>query len=883
MKNTAFVLTITLVSGLGYTQKINKSSTLKIDESSTKQALLADKSPMAIDSGVSQSSEPSDTCDGIKNDTGTTSFEALYDAIDPISKAEEFYLVTQQQAKGLITKTGKILLKPIYLSIKVVSEKDSLLLITPSKKQMQFANFKGEILTVPYEEVIPYSAGFLIKKDGKWGTLDNQLMVAIKPIHKAIYTKSKDHLIIKDQYNQFGFYDGRGKLKTATKYDNIRALVFQDSILGYIVERFEQYGLVDGQLNTLLPLQKEILNYIETGHGILLTKKDPSNQELTLYSLNGKRVTHNTFSRIKRSSFNKDVFIVSTFKTLRVKENPHAKSVSKRVELYGIMNSNGDFILKPVYEKLLETHNKHIVFAKRKNQWISFDVNTHQIAQTPYTHIKATSHHQYIVQRGGFQANGFKVNGVFGLLDSNFTEIIPPVYEAIEEMVEVDSVYRVKKNGDYGFMTAQGEEIVPVQYNRLLLNSNGTIIGSKTNRKTMITSNTLFSLAKPDNARNETFRYLDFCTPDSLIRFSKNGTSFGIMTDKGRELIAPNFTFINPRTMADSLYYETVKGGSLTQFEDYAEYFGGAIGLINARGTLLLPSEFAEISSIEKQWVLASTYDDEKILINLTDVQHTDGNRFKYLEPLFKDSSVLFIAATELEKLNHHILLDGKFGLMNIDGKFIIPPVFTTLTKNGDFLIGYTLATKAYSLFDLSGNKILDTLESILPLCDSLYLYRTNDMVKAYNAKSKSFIYEDNFIDFLYPEAYFRSSHSSLHPTHTSPLDAQDDFVLPDETAYEFFGIKNKRNKWGIINAQGEIVMKPKYDDLKMGEYDLVIAGKIDEETNEIRYGVVQLNHEIIIPFEYSNIDFDPYDRLVFHCFQDLKYTKKNLSTQRIR
>jgi hypothetical protein len=114
-------------------------------------------------------------------------------------------------------------------------------------------------------------------------------------------------------------------------------------------------------------------------------------------------------------------------------------------------------------------------------------------------------------------------------------------------------------------------------------------------------------------------------------------------------------------------------------------------------------------------------------------------------------------------------------------------------------------------------------------------------------------------------------------------LDAQDDIVLPDETTYEFFGIKNKRNKWGIINAQGEIVMKPKYDDLKMGEYDFVIAGKIDEETNEIRYGVVQLNHEIIIPFEYSNIDFDPYDRLVFHCFQDLKYTKKNLSTQRIR
>jgi hypothetical protein len=69
------------------------------------------------------------------------------------------------------------------------------------------------------------------------------------------------------------------------------------------------------------------------------------------------------------------------------------------------------------------------------------------------------------------------------------------------------------------------------------------------------------------------------------------------------------------------------------------------------------------------------------------------------------------------------------------------------------------------------------------------------------------------------------------------------------------FGIKNKDNKWGAINTQGEWVIEPAYCDLlgASNGANEIIAAKCDGAL--LKYGVMDAEQNIIIPFEYESIE----------------------------
>ncbi len=893
MKKTALIVTITFSIGIGYTQRINKQ--VQRNEEIASHSLIDPKEPNERESDsvftisiVQDGSKAIKTCYGLKDKSGEVMVDAIYDGLTPLHPESEYYIITKKEGKGLISRKGTIIIEPLYFAIDMINLKERLIAIYHSRNEVQLANIRGAFLSEIFEEIKPFEGGYIVKQEGKWGTLGHHLKFNLRPNYKSIRRTKNQQLIVKDHYNLLGFYNYSGKLVNGIKYDKIKEVLFKDSLLGYIIERFEHQGFLDSKLNQVIPLQANKLDWITTNKGIIFAMKNSVKNNISLLDINGKPLCKKAFKEIKRSKFNPNLLIVSTITNVKHKETPYSKLVRTNVERFGIINEEGDVLLECHFEKILDFGKDKDIWIQRNNQWCYYDVKAKRIYKTSYSNIVKTSNNQFIVQKGGFKENNFNINGVFGLLDSNFQEIIPIEYEEIEEIFGMDSIYRIKKNGDYGLFNCSGKEILPIEFSHIQINSVGSIIVTRTNYKTMLPYSTLISLTGKVSSTIGPFHHLSFCTPDTLIRFSNNGNTFGIMTNKGKIILDPIYLHIDPRVFNDSLFFTIEERGTLYLHEDYVEYNGGSTGIVNSSGKTLLPCEFSTVLSLEKQWVIATDFSQDKTLTNLVDTSCENFGRFKYLQPL-NHNEMLFIAAKEVTKLNNRITINGKFGLMNIDGEYIIPNIYSRLTQNGNFLIGFTLDNKLYRLFDLSGNIIVDSMESILPISDSLFIYRKNEVVKVYNAESKSFVFDVNFIDFMYPESIFRNSHNE--PNHSFASQSERSYnnnnngdpILPSESQYEFYGIKNKKNKWGIINNLGEIVMKPKYDYIKMGEHDLVIAGKLDEETNEINYGVVHVNNEIVVPFDYTNIDFDDYERLLFHCFQGLKYKAKDLSKQEIQ
>lgn len=890
MKNTALLIAITLIFGFGYTQRLVNTSLKNKDLSSSSISNDKLNSTVFKDSIFTvtipqEGFAKSKVCYGLKNKSGSIVVEAKYEDIVQLHPEYDYYIITQKGGKGLVTREGKVILEPIYHAINLINSKDSLISVYHSKNQIQLANLQGEMLSDKYEAISPFSNGYLIKLQGKWGTLNPNLFVNIKPNYKSIEIVNKNLLVTKDQFNLFGFHDIDGMLLKKLKYDKIIPLKSMGNLQGFIVERFENSGLLDSSLNTIIPLQADFLDFFNTKNELLITKTNHKKMVQSLLDMEGNQISKIEFSDIRQSTLNQDYFIVSNFKKLNTRDTPHSKSTRKMEVLYGILNANGEFILKMDYDKLLETHKENIVWIRRNNKWCLFDTKTKKLNETQYSDVNRTVNDQYIVQKGGFHENGFFINGVFGLLDSNFSVVIPINYEKIEELNNLDSVFMVKKNGDRGLIDCFGKEILPVQYDQLTFNSNGVFIGVKKNENYITDDYDLISLEKSKQLHHVIFKSLSFCVPDSLIKYSTNGTTFGIMTDKGRVLIEPKFPNIQPIMVEDSVFYKISAQVSNNQFIDDIVEISGPSGIISSNGDTIIPCEFSKLTSSENSWIIASTFSGEKILYNLKNPGSKEIKSYKFIDPIKIGSSMLFIVATELITSNQNPITHGKFGLIDTNNRILIEPNYRYLYQHGKFIIGFTMETKFYTLFDLSGKVILDNLESILPISDSIFIFRKEEIVKVFNAASGFYVYEENYIDYMFPEPVFRNSKNSLteikftNNNFTSFATSNENKInITNQNRYEFFGIKNKRGKWGIINNMGEIVMKPKYDEIKMGEHDLVIVGKKEEETNDILYGVVELNNDVVIPLNYSNIVYDDSDRLTFHCFNDLKYKNKRIS-----
>jgi hypothetical protein len=153
-------------------------------------------------------------------------------------------------------------------------------------------------------------------------------------------------------------------------------------------------------------------------------------------------------------------------------------------------------------------------------------------------------------------------------------------------------------------------------------------------------------------------------------------------------------------------------------------------------------------------------------------------------------------------------------------------------------------------LIDENGKKIVEKADYIQSLSDSVFVIDKGGNISLFNVKTKESNLLNGAIEYKMKDSWY--SKNSL------------------------VGVKSKENKWGIINKNGEWLIEPKYCDIVANDKYFVIAAICDGIS--YKYGVIDMENNILIPFEFDTIIEDYND--VFRCVQGEKLFFKNLMNE---
>ena len=185
--------------------------------------------------------------------------------------------------------------------------------------------------------------------------------------------------------------------------------------------------------------------------------------------------------------------------------------------------------------------------------------------------------------------------GVFGVYNDRGEQIIPLVYEDIEnDGYGNDMLFKVKKAGKLGLLSANGSLLTEPLYSKIDC-SDGACIVTLENQQS---STTKYGVIDANSGKVLIPIRYDYMEKDygSSTYIISNNNKFGVIDNTGNTLLKPKYTYIKSAGLYDNkdIYLANIYGS--TKDNGYGmEVEGGNWGVINKNGDTLTPFKFKEI------------------------------------------------------------------------------------------------------------------------------------------------------------------------------------------------------------------------------------------------------------------------------------------------
>jgi hypothetical protein len=378
----------------------------------------------------------------------------------------------------------------------------------------------------------------------------------------------------------------------------------------------------------------------------------------------------------------------------------HGLSLFKSGNQYGVMKKSGEFILRPVFQKIIVNQDYILTLEKNldKTAWSLRDTLGKRQNSKTYDRIYA---------RQGTIFPAIK-NGYWGAINDQGVEIVACVYDSILE--SKNNQLAVKFRGQYGIISLKEEWLAFPQQHKISLLNQDRYFMKKGNLLFLcsFTGTILYFTNNPIDVRENHFiesvstggtwvvdfdgrivsRQLPpseptekiFTATEGLRGIKKNGR-YGFIDDQGRLRIANRYEDIKPFTEGLAAIKIRNKWGFINRdekiiiqpaYEDVTAFErgysmikqNGLYGLLTREGKVVLPARYHAVQILDNGRLLLTTNG----LQGLAD-QH--GNVL--LHPKYN-------SVTDLD--NGHVIVqqEGKFGLVTLQGISTIPQVYDQLT-----------------------------------------------------------------------------------------------------------------------------------------------------------------------------------------------------------
>lgn len=588
----------------------------------------------------------------------------------------------------------------------------------------------------------------------------------------------------------------------------------------------------------------------------------------------------------------------STYDFIGDPENGFA--VFKKDGRYGFLKIDGSVAVDAIYESVGH-FNDGIAAVRVDGRWGFINENGEVVIKPRFENSSAPYFREnlaYVV-----------INGKYGFIDKEGNEVISPVFE--KAYAFEGDLAMVKTDGKVGFVDKSGNMVIPPAYDSVSANWNtgvwreGYAVVKVANKTGLIDrkGNTVIPPVYDDVEFFAT-RASGILTigEETYYEISVKPHATGIISSKGL-IVEPEYDKISP-------YSEGLSAAKKN----------GKWGYLDTEGHVALPFEYDNASSFKGNYARV-TKDTRTFVIDRAG--HEICDKVEELRFGCDDPLEGFFAGKK----------DGKYGLLDDKGNFILPCEFDGIERWGVTPLIQVCKDNKYGVYDLSGKEVIKIDFDILhdprsegtPVTISSVVWENEGVV---NAEGKFILNPDEFSSCSVEEsagvivATDRSGKVGLYSYDGSVikasvadringfsdngtavakkddlygmLDRDGNWVIPAEyegldKMSEGLAAAEKDGKWGFINAKNEWVIPPAYDYVyrefkhgytivaKEGKY-ILINSKGKELTKPSATLHIDEPAEGLIPFKvgrkygYLNTEGDVAIKPAFEDAENFKY-----------
>lgn len=512
--------------------------------------------------------------------------------------------------------------------------------------------------------------------------------------------------------------------------------------------------------------------------------------------------------------------------------------------LFGLLNENGKTIVEPIYTELTTLYDSdNLLTAKSKNGSCQLLDFTGKVVTKRYQSI-SSSNSGFIVQAGGYQ----------GLLDQNFKEIFPTIYEDIMEL-ESGIFLITDKYQKQWLMDIDGKKLSgPYDNIEQEFDDNYTAVGFKVATKGKDGFLDLnYKLVIPTNY-TELNKITMGCN-DYLFSYTDKNSKYGLIDKSGKKLGKAIYSSIGSSYFGKYILVGVEKKAKKQRkkksddlyFEDEYSYAPSTYGLVDLTGKMVLKAVYDdyEYSYGETSMIVLKKGSNYVALdANLNPIFNKDFSYIESLGDLYKvqlggvdngygtpEGGVFGlydkngkeiipvqyedIAQIGYESTNGYIIKrNGKYGICSPTGKILMEPQYTEMNCESELCIvsRYIEQSEQTKMGLINHNALKEVVPTIYEHIESLsyegdYLFKLNDKFGLMSNTGK----------IILPAHYNFIKATDLYDN--------DEWVLANaygEVAQSYYGSDVTGGNWGVINKEGDTILPFKFKEISF-ENDSIV------------------------------------------------------------
>ena len=710
---------------------------------------------------------------------------------------------------GLLSEAGRVLAEARYDSLTIVE--NHFYIAAVSFKRYGVLDSTGKVCIDPvYEDIVAFRNGFYVKQAGKWGCFSGDLSVVVEPHYKSLeplddgYAKvSIDnpetfHVDPKERV-LFGILDPLGHEKLAPEYWFIGDV--RDNTLRKgraFIKRGDKIGIIDENYDILAePKYCLSSDFID---GKAQVKIEMSSPEIGMFYVSGVLDMDGNFTDLSEIPTDPGSRILSSLK-------------------------NGNRV---VMKDLPYPINRVCAVVDQENHVV-----------LPYRYQQIDELEGGLYRVGLHTSQGTR----YGLLNSDYQEIIAPTYCKIEQ---IQDVFAVSDNPALsipcvGLMDSSGKTLIPCKYRMITdtthpgwvwLHQSGNLISLATTKGSVLFERQYFQVK---------------AFVDGFAQVQGVSGEWGIIDEEGREIIPTHY---------QSITIEDGGGFSVTKMLHVNGETVMVHGNLDREGHHLIKDTEGKLVRASTKYDWQEDYDSTShSVVYLNGKQGIADDRFRLVILLEKYDETRPLAIPEQYDWAYHqtgdefivVEADSKRGIIDLQGKPLVECNYDSIEYVSEKHAGFFLCSilektdhpymtrKKWDLFNTDGIRLLPSpCAEVIQLGYSLMAIKAEDgtcSILDYSGKKTT---EDSF-DHVLPFGVLSSK---------NPISLRDDEKPP-------YAIVVAAGRFGVIDKNGLLVIKPEHTSLEIKENHLFVIDGVLTNLQGLRV-VTNGDRTVLLPEEYQ-------------------------------